>query len=202
MQDTYNALSPEELRLINDADFFRLKNEITHKIEASLAVLGENISDILHRHVKQIPRGILKIAPKISQGERYLDLPWLILDYPRVFSGDDVLAFRSMFWWGKYFSFTIHLSGKYLEPVKRKLTDNISTLHNKDFYLCINKDPWQHHFEKSNYRLLDELNSEEKTSIINDAKFIKLGRKLPLNSFTKMIDYGAETYKEFTEMLW
>src|SRR5258708_37260851 len=120
MQDTNNELSPEELKLISDADFFRRKNEITHKIEGSLAVLGENISDILQMHVKNIPSGILKIAPKISQGERYLELPWLILDYPRIFSEEDIFAFRSMFWWGKHFSFTIHLSGKYLEPVKRK----------------------------------------------------------------------------------
>src|SRR5665213_395457 len=113
MQDTNNELSPEELKVISDTRFFKLKNEITHKIEEGLAVLGENISEILNVHKSQFPEDVFRIAPKISRGEQYKDLPWLILDYPRVFSGNDAYAFRSMFWWGNYFSFTIHLAGKY-----------------------------------------------------------------------------------------
>jgi len=201
MQDTNNELSPDELRVINDTGFFKVKREISHKIQESLAVLGENITEVLQRYPDQIPSGIMNIAPKISQGERYLELPWLILDYPRGFTGEDVFAFRSMFWWGKHFSFTIHISGKHFESIERKLRENISMLRNKDFYICVNKDQWQHHFEKTNYRLLDELSEKETAAYIHDAAFIKLGRKLPLNSFSEMIDYGTETYKEFMKMI-
>ena len=60
MQDTHNELSHEELKLISDADFFKRKREITHKIEGSFAVLGENISGILQMHVAKTSFGHIK----------------------------------------------------------------------------------------------------------------------------------------------
>ena len=75
-------------------------------------------------------------------------------------------------------------------------------LHNKDFFLCVNKDQWQHHYESPNYMPLNELRKDEINSLLEKATFIKLGRKLPLNQFSKMIDYGEDTYKEFLKVLY
>ena len=77
MQDTHNELSTEELKIISDIGFFKLKSEVMHKIEANLAILGEDISEILRVYYHTLPNDILKIAPKISRGEQYKDLPWL-----------------------------------------------------------------------------------------------------------------------------
>jgi len=53
------------------------------------------------------------VSPKISRGENYLGLPYLVLDYPRLFRPDAVLAIRTFFWWGHFFSSTLQLSGGY-----------------------------------------------------------------------------------------
>ena len=51
-------------------------------------------------------------SAKISKGEN-MGLPWVMLDYPRLFGQEDVLAIRTMFWWGHCFSVTLHLKGRY-----------------------------------------------------------------------------------------
>jgi hypothetical protein len=48
---------------------------------------------------------------KISRGENYQLLPYIILDYPSYFSRNNIFAVRTMFWWGNFFSITLHLSG-------------------------------------------------------------------------------------------
>src|ERR1700743_3182070 len=82
--------------------------------------------------------------PKISRGENYRGLPWVMLDYPRVFGREDVLAIRTMFWWGHGFSVTLHLKGKYQElflPVIRRRQHELSA---QGFYMGVGADEWRH----------------------------------------------------------
>ena len=60
-----------------------------------------------------LPEEVLIQSPKISRGENYNGLPYVMLDYPRCFGKEDVFAMRTMFWWGNFFSITWHLKGKY-----------------------------------------------------------------------------------------
>ena len=54
---------------------------------------------------------IVQSTPKIAKGENYLQLPYVLLDYPRCFDKENIFAIRTMFWWGNFFSITLHLSG-------------------------------------------------------------------------------------------
>ena len=56
-------------------------------------------------------------SPKISKGENYRGLPYVMLDYPRLFGREEVLAIRTFFWWGHGFSVTLHLKGGYRERI-------------------------------------------------------------------------------------
>ena len=96
-------------------------------------------------------------SPKIFKGENYRQLPYIVLDYPRHFSTDRVFAFRSMFWWGKEFSFTLHLQGKAWEYYRNRVAERMGMLTGNDFYCCVNNSPWQYYFENDNYVVLDEL---------------------------------------------
>ncbi len=35
-----------------------------------------------------------------------------MLDYPRAFGRDSIFACRTFFWWGRFFSLTLHLAGR------------------------------------------------------------------------------------------
>ena len=59
----------------------------------------------------RLPEAVIQSSPKITRGENYQLLPYVILDYPRCFQKEQVFAIRTMFWWGKGISITLHVSG-------------------------------------------------------------------------------------------
>ena len=56
---------------------------------------------------------VWQISPKISKGEAYRGLPWLMLDYPRYFGKEGHLSIRVFFWWGNFIAIYLHSSGVY-----------------------------------------------------------------------------------------
>ena len=98
----------------------------------------------------------MAIPPKISKGENYKGLPYLVLDYPRYFGKDDHFAIRSMFWWGNFFSITLHLSGIYKKMYENKIEASFTLLKEESFFIGISDDQWEHHFETSNYLPLEK----------------------------------------------
>ena len=119
---------------------------------------------------------------KISRGENYRGLPYLVLDYPAVFSAEDTFAFRTMFWWGNFFSCTLHLQGKPLDLYRDLVIDNIGHLVNYDIFLCINQSPWEYHYEVDNYKLL----SVDDLDFIKESQFLKLNKKFDLGSWKSL----------------
>src|SRR5688572_20484305 len=103
-------LSKEELGMVTDAGLILTKNRIIQKV---YDLFGE-VSMVYQQQHDRFPVEVVAVSPKISRGENYRGLPWVMLDYPRRFSQADVFAIRSFFWWGGFFSFTLQLKGSYL----------------------------------------------------------------------------------------
>jgi len=82
-------LSDAEMKLVTDASFILTKNHIINKV---YHLFGE-LSTIFETIAKQqhLPEDILQVSPKISRGENYESLPWVMLDYPRYFKQEDFL---------------------------------------------------------------------------------------------------------------
>ncbi|HEX3934359.1 MAG TPA: hypothetical protein VHW43_06740, partial [Puia sp.] len=88
--------------------------------------------------------GILPGDPKVSRGENYRGLPWVMLDYPRVFGRADVLAIRTFFLWGHGFNVTLHLKGAYQSlylPVIRSRREELAAA---GFHVGVSDDEWRH----------------------------------------------------------
>ncbi|HKR04092.1 MAG TPA: hypothetical protein VJY62_05590, partial [Bacteroidia bacterium] len=155
MQDSKFKFTRDEVQLIGHQDFFRQKSIITQKMISLFHDLNNDIEILKTENEKYLPQKVKIISGKISKGENYLGLPYIVLDNPRIFSRQNIFAFRSMFWWGNYFSFTFHLSGKYLEDYSKNIYKNFETLRKKKFLVCIHNEQWMHHLEKENYSSLD-----------------------------------------------
>ncbi len=163
-------LSAAEIELVTNADFILTKNNIITKVYMLLGELSVFYVDEINKR-KTLPHEVVAITPKISRGENYEGLPWVMLDYPRYFTATDVLAIRTYFWWGNFFSITLQLKGKYqIKNFKSKISD---------WYLCCNADEWQHHFRADNYKPLNDFSDEE----IEALSFIKLAKKIPLTQW-------------------
>ena len=176
-------LSQTEMELVNNADLILTKNAILKKVNQLLGGLQAKQQQYIALHAKQLPEKVSASSPKISKGENYQGLPYLILDYPRLFEHENIFAVRTMFWWGHFFSVTLHLSGIYKKEAEEKIIDSYKVIREKGYFCYINDDQWEHHFEGDNYVLLSELNKNDFEKAVRGKSFVKLANKIPLQQW-------------------
>ena len=131
-------LSPEETELVQNTEWILNKHIITKKVYdmfGDLSLLLKNEAEV---NSYLFPPNIQSQSGKISKGENYQLLPYVILDYPAFFGKDKIFAVRTMFWWGNFFSVTLHLSGIYKQQFTADSEAVFSFLQKEDFF-CLHK---------------------------------------------------------------
>lgn len=150
MQEQANvSLSAVELQLVNNRDWILTKNGIMQKVVHRFARLGETF--MAEALVQQLPSEVKAVACKVSKGEQYKGLPYVMLDYPRVFGKEDVLAVRTFFWWGHYFSCTLQLKGIYKEMYERKLVHALQQKTIEPSWLNCSEEEWEYDLTSAHY---------------------------------------------------
>ncbi|MBI4945659.1 MAG: hypothetical protein HY840_04575 [Bacteroidetes bacterium] len=195
-----HLLTQTELSTIHNKEFFFIKASATDKIKQLLAESREEIKNIIEKENILFPKEVDTQTGKIFRGENYLGLPYLILDYPKHFSKESVFAFRTMFWWGNFFSTTLHVQGKALEEYRKSLSKGergVNRLRKKKIYICVNNNPWQYHYKKDNYLLIDKLTDAELKKIFLEKEFIKLSRKISIKTYKHIGEFAKESFLFF-----
>jgi len=193
-------LSADELQLVTNTDWILTKRKIIHKVNALLGNISEQQKILIENESTWLPAAVVQSTPKIAKGENYLGLPYLLLDYPRCFSDDHIFAVRTMFWWGNFFSITLHLSGDYKKQFQKIIIENVYAV-NQDIFICINETQWQHHFEADNYLDIKKLTVDVLQDTIIEKQFIKLAIKFPLQSWNKIPSLLENSFTEIITML-
>ena len=195
------TLSAEELQLVTNTGWILTKRKIIDKVNCLFGHLAEVFKKHTGTHEKLLPKAIIQSVPKIAKGENYLQLPYVLLDYPRCFDKENIFAIRTMFWWGNFFSITLHLSGSYKTIFEKALQKNIQVLHHNNFYICINNNEWQHHFEADNYTLLKTLDAGEIANITAQQHFIKVAVKFSLQQWNKMPELMEKSFLDLLQLI-
>lgn len=200
------GLSQKELELVSDADWILTKNAILQKVNQLLGGLQVKQQQYLKFHsdkfIGKVPNPMaIGHSPKISKGENYKGLPYLILDYPRIFDRTTIFAIRTMFWWGNFFSVTLQLSGIYKKDAEEKLITSYKALGEKGYYCCKNDDQWEHNFETDNYVLVSALNKNHFENLIREKSFIKLANKIPLQKWDDAEAMLLTYFKQIIDLL-
>jgi hypothetical protein len=193
-------LSAEELLLVQNAEWLLTKNSIIEKVVVLFGELSQQMQPSIHEAAKPLPEAVRASSPKISKGEKYEGLPWVMLDYPRVFGKEDTWAIRTFFWWGHFFTITLQLKGVYKQQHLQALLQNIAVLKQHDFYLGI-ADEWQHHFREENYRSLRELDNSSIGELLSRNQFCKFSAKIPLHQWEQAYEILNSKYLVLLELL-
>lgn len=180
--DANLRLSPAEMELVRNAGWLLTKNTIIDKVYLLLGVVAQQV------------RGDFGPAPKISRGENYQGLPWVMLDYPRLFGKENVFAVRVFFWWGHFFSITLHIKGHYLEQHKAAILEQLPLLEKYNFHICISNDEWRHEFTIDNYVPVQEAGYTTMRSMLDAAAFCKLSVKISLEEWDRVEKKLLELY--------
>lgn len=175
-------LSNKENKIIYDKDFLINKISIIKKIHKHFEIVRRSISSSINNSHFIFPQEVDVKYGKIFKGENYNLLPYVTLDYPKLFSKDDVFTFRTMFWWGNFFSSTLHIGGKYYDLYIDNITKNIKKHLEHNIYVCVNDTPWEYHYDDTNYVLL----TSDNLSLLHENKFLKLSIKFKLEDYNNL----------------
>jgi hypothetical protein len=190
-----------ELSAIHNSGFFHIKASATHKIDVLLAGVRDEIKHAIQKEKFVFPKEVDAANGKIFRGENYLGYPYLNLDYPKYFGKESVIAFRTLFWWGNFFSHTMHLQGKALEEKRKLLIDNWRSFRKKNIYLCVNDTPWQYYYKKDNYISIDKFSETELKQFFIEKEFIKLSARTSITEYKKLGKFCRETFTVFSSSL-
>ena len=193
-------LSDVELRFVNETNWVLTKHGIIATVyelfNAQVPVITAEIQKIINPDLQALAAAV----PKITRGENYKLLPYVILDYPSIFNKEDTFALRTMFWWGNFVSITLQLAGQY----KYKLLDKITAGIKQDpsqLFICINEDQWAHHFEPANYIPATEMTYAETKAFLQQSGFIKLALKFELETWNDMPSLLKTGYTKMAHLL-
>ena len=199
MPDTTKiTLSDKELSFVTNAEWILTKHAIIEKVYNLFAANIPVIEAIFSDH---LPAAVKQSVPKIYKGENYLQLPYVMLDHPRYFKGNDIFALRTMFWWGNFFSITLHVSGEY-QPLLKQALLKPGALNGEGFFIGVQEDQWQHHFEETNYIPLRQCTAAMQEQLLHQRAFIKIALKYNLQDWNKMPDLLAEGYRQMAALLY
>ena len=201
MIETKIQLLPAEIELVSSPEIILTKNGILQKIKSFLEALQIKQLEILKQYSSKLPEEVLKVSPKISRGENYKGLPWLVLDNPRHFQHNNIFAIRTMFWWGNFFSITLHLSGKYKKDLLGKDSEGMSLLKKNDFYIYAGQKEWEHDFDPSSYKKISATTIDELEKIFSENNFLKLAVKFPIDSLETIEEKLCRNYELFLKCL-
>lgn len=194
MQGSKIRLSPSEAALFSNAEVILTKNSILQKTVALLAAVQEQLA-------AEDPALAETTSPKISRGENYRGLPYVVLDYPRLSKGEDLLFARCLFWWGHFFSCTLQVAGRYKEDNLWKIVTAYERLASEDLYVGVDPDPWQHHFEESNYQKISDLDKEEFFGILQQQPHIKIAARWPLSEWDAAANLLVNRWKYLMDLV-
>ncbi len=190
-------LTEKELLIIQDTDFLLTKATVLEKVNVLLGQTREELKECAEHSNFSFPDGTDLLNGKISKGENYKNLPYMVLDCPALFTTKTVLAYRTMFWWGNFFSATLHLEGTALNYYRNSIIINLNKLLKKDIYIGIGDTPWQYHYEKDNYIPL----TENHKNFINNCKFLKLSKKIELKKWNYVSEFSTNFFELILSVL-
>jgi len=193
-------LSGEELQLVNNREWILTKRIIIEKVMAMFGLVSQHMQAVIEKEKGWLPAAIVQSSPKIAKGENYLLLPYLLMDYPRCFEKENIFAVRTMFWWGNFFSITLHVSGIYKTLFEQQIMDNLAAVK-QHFFICVHENQWHHHFEGDNYKPINRLAGPEINRIISAKPFIKLAVHFPLDEWEQVPAGMDVAFREMIELL-
>ena len=183
-------LSSAETELMQNAEIILTKNRVLEKMRSLLEEVQEKQIEFVRSN--RLNNEIFKTSSKISKGENYLGLPYLILDYPRFSFENNFFFIRTMFWWGNFFSCTLHLAGNSKEMYQDKIANSFLQL--QDLFISVSDDQWIHHLKESDYRKVDSMTKGQFEESLKSLNHIKIAGK---HSLTEWQDAPSELFKSW-----
>jgi hypothetical protein len=187
------TLSPAQRECLLNPGFILTKLAVQEKMVALMAELSAQYQASIPESFRGEPWVLT--GPKIARGEQYEQLPWVMLDYPRYFTREQVLAIRCFCWWGNYASITLQLSGSYMDRYRPAVEAFWQTAEAKDWYWGVGENAWIHDLNSKAY--LPWPAQEDRSQ----QGWLKIAKKIPLEQWDLLPDWYPAQYRLLMDLL-
>ncbi len=159
----------------------------------------EKISELFHSFAfeleldKKIKSRLNKFDYKISKGEAYKNLPYLVLDFPKIQTKKFDILCRTMFWWGNYFSFNFFVKTDLIDF--KKISKS-----NSDAFILMDNDIWNQVVNSDSFKQIDSLNEKDFANLSTN-EYLKISKKHPLKEYKSLNKVGLQFYQNVFELL-
>ena len=196
MNEANLMFSPDELNLMQDGEWILTKNKVIRKVCELFGLLSEEMKPLWENtrfnDLYKVNRAM------ISKGENFQGLPYVVLDYPGYFRKENIFSIRCLFWWGNYFSITLHLRGEAKEYFANSLREAIPILAKYDFQICAGDDEWIQELNQKDFSPISVADEGYIKSILDAHAFLKISCKIP---FQKMDDIRQQLVTHYGILL-
>jgi len=118
-----------------------------------------------------------------------------VLDYPRFFSREEVFAIRSFFWWGHYFSISLHLKGKFCRQWLERIQAAAAVGKLVGGYLSCSGNEFSFNLSAPDYLSVDEKTWPLETG---SYPFLKISFKISFDEWEKAEQKLMEAFERLT----
>jgi hypothetical protein len=192
MRKSTNKLTKHELDFASSIEYPLIKHEVMSKMGSLMAETGQQLSHTFRENQ------LIDLAHhKITRGERYKQMPYIVLDYPQIKGPDFNIVLRTMFWWGHYFTCSLIVKTSLLDL--EKTGKSIRKL--KKTKILVGSNLWEQELEMDDYRKTSDLNKKQMTKLLEAANYLKLSRKISLRHYTSLTEHATEIYSELAKAL-
>ncbi len=166
-----------ESSLMFNSDVFLLKRRLNGKIYILFEHIKTRLKDTEEHKQFSFPENTDITTGKISRGENYQSCPWVMLDFPRLFTKTEIFAFRTLFWYGHYFTGSLLCSGEVAKEKIQKLILNRQLMLHKGIFFCLHSDAWLHDIDSMAYKRIEEVTDAEMEKHVSETGYFKISSK-------------------------
>lgn len=187
MQKSKLVFSATELQLASDTEWILTKNNIIGKVYILFGELSEALGQTFSLANDELSK-VLNISPKISRGENYIGLPWVMLDYPRYFKDEPgIFSLRTFFWWGNYFLIQAQFSNDFIPIIVSSIEHKVipTQIDGYKLYGGYPLQKWDNTLPQEGLHVLENINLEMERPELTT---FKIAIKIPIEDYEKVIN--------------
>jgi len=197
--NTNNSLTQDEWSVFANQEFFLKKAVISAKLKRTLEQLHLALQPELAAHPLLAPGDFDSESVQFVKGEHLEDCPYQYLDFPRYYTRQDKLAFRSLCWWGHHLVFALIVEGPLVKRYRVNLFNRFSEVADRQLSLCISSSLWEWKAGPGFTVDITLNNRSEIAAALDRRTFFKIARFIPTQDLEAatdhIIDAGVTTFR-------
>jgi hypothetical protein len=190
MRKSANKLTKHECNYASSTTYPQIKHEVMQKTNVLFNSLGQKLSQS-----ECIPAIYRNQNYKITRGENYQLMPYMVLDYPQIKDKAFTLVMRTMFWWGHFISCQLIVQTAQLNI--EATANNLAGKRKTRLWTASNL--WDHDCKSDAFTKLKYLSAAEIQSFLEHQTHLKLVSTHSIDCFNTFENIALKQYEQWME---